>query len=68
MDRPNQMREALARLEQRRLELEREITDEIDRKFFTDNPDYLDLTASVYQDPPLTADEQRSWNEIIARF
>ena len=67
MDKPNHMREALARLEQRRIELEREITDEMDRKFFGDG-DYLDLTTSMYNDPPLNVDEQRAWDELVARF
>lgn len=67
MDMPNQMREALARLEQRRIELEREITDEIDRKYFAD-VDHIDLTTALYTDPPLTADEQTAWDEIVARY
>ena len=68
MDKPNHMREALARLEQRRIELEREITDEMDRKFFSNDDGYLDLTQSIYTDPPLTADEQRTWDQIVANF
>lgn len=67
MDMPNQMREALARLERRRIELEREITDEIDRKYFAD-VDYIDLTAAIYNDPPLSASEQAAWDEIVARY
>ncbi len=68
MERPNHLREALARLERRRIRLEREITDELDRKFFADDPGYLDLTQSIYNDPPLTVEEQAAWDEIIARF
>ncbi len=67
MDMPNQMREALARLEQRRIELEREITDEIDRKYFAD-VDYIDLTAAIHTDPPLTPTEQAAWDEIVAQY
>ena len=68
MNKPNHMREALARLEQRRIELEREITDEMDRRFFTADRGYLDLTDSAYNDPPLDVDEQRAWDEIVAHF
>ena len=68
MEQPNHMRKALARLEARRLELEREITEEIDRKFFTDDGDYIDLTATIYNDPPLSSNEQMAWDAIIARF
>lgn len=67
MDKPNHMQDALARLERRRTELEREITDEIDRKFFSDGV-YIDLTDSALTDPPLTSDEQRAWDELVARF
>lgn len=68
MERPNHMREALARLEARRLELEREITDEIDRKFFGGEQHLIDLTDTIYNDRPLSPEEQTAWEEIIARF
>ena len=67
MNKPNHMQAALARLEQRRIELEREITDEMDRQFFSETV-YVDLTNSIYSDPPLTTDEQAAWDEIVARF
>ena len=67
MEQPNQLRQALARLEARRIEIEREIVDEIEQRYFADGP-VIDLTDAIYNDPPLSQGEQAAWDAIITRF
>lgn len=68
MEKPIRLQRALERLEARRVELERQIVEELERKFFDESElTTVDLTDSADRSG-ITQDEEQAFQDIVARY